>query len=115
MRVWADVFDPKNKKIGVATKINSAAVTRAMDGAGNVNLTYPVADETTFNLLQKENRVHIYVEEDDQPRLLGRGVIRDINLDETNTKALIMADDSRVTARFNSVNVLNALSHSESA
>ena len=94
MRLWADVFDTNDAKIGTVVKLNSAAVTRALDGAGNVSVTFPATDEATFDLLQLERRIRIYVEQDEQPRLLGKGVIRDLSLDETSTRATASGPDS---------------------
>lgn len=96
MRFWAEVFTPGNTRIGTALSLTSASVTQSLDGAGTISLAFPATDEAAFGLLQLENRVRIYVEEDDQSRLLGAGVLRDLDIDDSNSgaKATVKGPDS---------------------
>lgn len=94
MRIWADVFNTQDVKLGAVTRLNSISVTKGLDGAGSVNLTFPASDQATLEMLLLERRVQLYIEHDNQPRLLGKGVIRDLSLDPSNTKVIATGPDS---------------------
>jgi hypothetical protein len=79
MRVWADVYNSSGTLVGgPITSLTGASVTRALDGAGSISLTFPAADERAVSLLQNERRVRLYVEHDEQTRELGRGIVRQL-------------------------------------
>jgi hypothetical protein len=89
MRVWADIFTNTNVKVGSALELTGASATKALDGAGTFNMSFPAASESVFDLIQLERKVRIYVEQDEQTRLFGTGIIRSINVDESNGGAKV--------------------------
>ena len=97
MRVWADVYDANGTLVGgPITSLTGASVTRALDGAGSISLTFPAADERAVTLLQNERRVRLYVEHDEQTRELGRGIVRQLraNVAESSTTFSASGPDS---------------------
>jgi hypothetical protein len=96
MRIWADIFTNTDVIIGTGITLTSASSTRALDGAGSFTLTFPAASESLFNLAQLERKVRIYVEQDEQPRFFGGGIIRELAVDESSggAKVVISGPDS---------------------
>lgn len=96
MRVWADIHTNTDVKVGTGIDVTSASATRALDGAGSFTLTFPAASERFFELAQLEYRVRIYVEQDEQPRFFGGGIIRERGIDESSgaAKVVINGPDS---------------------
>lgn len=96
MRVWADIFSNQDVLLGTGSTLVSASATRVLDGAGSFTLTFPAASEALFSLITLENRVRIYVEQDEQPRYFGGGIIREMTVDESGggAKVVVSGPDS---------------------
>lgn len=89
MRIWCNVYSNLDALLGVGITLTSASATRALDGAGAFTLAFPAASEAFFDLIALERRVRIYVEQDEQPRFFGGGIIRDLNIDESSGGAKV--------------------------
>lgn len=94
MRLWADVLDTNNRKVGDGpiTSLLSASVTRALDGAGSISVDVPLTDERARTLLTNEARLRIYLEEDNVQRELGRGTVRNVKLSGNASSYRLSAD-----------------------
>jgi len=90
MRVWCDIFSADGVKQGTGITLNSASATRALDGAGSFSVTFPAVSESLFNLAQLERRASIYVEQDEQTRYFGGGIIRELNVDDSSGGAKVV-------------------------
>lgn len=75
-RVWAEVFNADGVRLGVIPDIEAVKVTRILDGAGSVSLTLPGMSERALTLLTYEARVRVYLEQNNQTREVGRGIVR---------------------------------------
>jgi hypothetical protein len=84
MRVWCDILSNVGAKLGSSMTLVSASATRTLDGAGSFTMTFPPASEALFDLVQLERQVRIYVEQDEQVRYFGGGIIRDMTVDESS-------------------------------
>ena len=95
MRVWVDVYDPSGVKLGTAYDVYEANVEKALDAGGSFDLTFPTSSQVTSELLAQENRVTIWVEQDDQTRILGSGVIRERtpSTDESGSSVTVSGPD----------------------
>jgi len=64
MRVWADVSNAAGdiQGDGPITAIESASISRALDGPGELSVTVPLGDERSLALLQNERRVALWQE-----------------------------------------------------
>jgi len=93
MRVWADVLDLNDVRIGTVLNIKGTTFTTALDGVGSFRLDFSATDTDTLELLQKERKVRIYVEVDGRTRTLGTGIIREDEVNEEG-KATVSGPDS---------------------
>lgn len=89
MRVWCEVYDGSEELQGTVYTISQCSVTKALDGAGSINLNVPLTDEDGLSLLTSERRVILYVEHGETTRELGRGVVRQHLLDEDSSRGTI--------------------------
>lgn len=84
MRLWADVYSPDGETrlgSGPLTTLQTASVTRVLDGVGSVQFMYPATDPRALSLMQNKRQVRLWSEINDVTRELGRGVIETIGLD----------------------------------
>ncbi len=110
MRLWADVYDAAGERLGDGpiTTLTSARVTRALDGAGSVQVDAPLGDARAMALLQNENWLRVYLEEDGQTRELGRGVIKQVRLASSAGSETLSADGPDSLNALKNVNTLLA-------
>jgi hypothetical protein len=94
MRILVDVYDALGNRLGSGPALSavSTSVKRALDGAGTVKLEFPATDPRVLDLIQNERRVRIYVENDDVIRELGRGVIRTLRVNVTESSITLSAE-----------------------
>ena len=84
MRLWANIYSPDNTYLGDVFRLKSAQVNKALDAAGSISLSASVTDYQALTLLTNENKVVIWVEQDNQVRQFGKGVIKDNNTDDSD-------------------------------
>lgn len=89
MRLWAEVFDPNQAKVGEAYALTGASVSSALDTAGTFSLRCPASADQTVDLLAQLRRVRIWVEQDGAVRALGSGTIRERSVDESESGATV--------------------------
>ena len=90
MRVWVDVYDTQDRKIGTVYSVTAATVIEVLDGVGNASLNWPAAAEDGA-LFTQECRVRIWAEQDDHRLYLGGGILREINIDDSESNAKFAA------------------------
>lgn len=100
MKLWADVYDVTETKVGAVYSIVTATVNKALDEIGSLAISTPATDTDALTLLTNEARVRVYVEHDGVSRELGRGVIR---------KKTATANGSGYTLNFDCVGSMDAL------
>ncbi len=81
--VWVDVFDAAGIRLGSGpvNKLRSIEVNRQLDGAGTFTI-HAVVSARAINLLTVENRVKIYGDDAGGVRLIGQGIIENVNIVE---------------------------------
>ncbi|MBZ0296083.1 MAG: hypothetical protein K8L99_26220 [Anaerolineae bacterium] len=82
MQIRVDVYDADGVKVGEGpiTTVIRASVERMLDGAGSISFSVPAHDTRAADLLQKERRVRLYVDDfGENLREVGRGIIRKRN------------------------------------
>ena len=75
-RVWAEVYSAAGERLAYIENIESASVTRVLDGVGSVKLSMPGMDEKALTYLTYEARVRVYVHQNGATREAGRGIVR---------------------------------------
>lgn len=85
MRLYAKVYNAAGTLQGIAQEIKSATITKALDAAGSISLTFAAAATHTVDLLKKERRIELYLEQNDVVRMVGSGIIRDLTVDDSGT------------------------------
>jgi hypothetical protein len=117
MRLWADVYDAAGNRLGAGPvlTLTSASVTRALDGAGSVSVSAPLADDRARSLLTNERRIRIFVEHDGTTRELGRGIIRKVDVGATSSGWSLSADGPDSFDELKRVNVLLNRQYSDQA
>ena len=75
-RVWAEVYSAAGERLAYIENIESASVTRVLDGVGSVKLSMPGMDEKALTYLTYEARVRVYVHQNGATREVGRGIVR---------------------------------------
>lgn len=80
MKLWADIYDTTDTKIGVVATLTGCTVTKALDDIGSLSFSAPATDYDAFTLLTNERRVRLFIEHDDVSRELGRGIIRKVTV-----------------------------------
>lgn len=83
MKLWADIYDTTDTKIGVVKTLTGCTVTKALDDIGSLSFSAPATDDDAFNLLTNERRVRLFIEHDDVSRELGRGIIRKVTVNSS--------------------------------
>jgi hypothetical protein len=86
MRLWADVYNAAGARLGDGpVMLTSAAVTRVLDGIGTIRFSVPGMDARARALLTAERRVQVWFQphDDAPPRLIGRGIIRQVRASGT--------------------------------
>lgn len=92
MRVWVDVLDGANARIGDGpVLVQSASIKRKLDGVGSVAINAPAADARAIRLLQVGRRLAIHAELGGTLRELGRGTIQSITIKESTGGATLAA------------------------
>lgn len=88
-RIWADVFDANGAKKGTVYDLLTVAVSKLLDGAGSVNVSFSAASDSTITLLTQECHIEIYIENDGYVRLFGKGVLRKRKASAASSSATI--------------------------
>lgn len=86
MRLFAHILNPDGSRVGDGplVTLRSASVTRALDGAGSVQIDVPGTDRRAVELLRNKRRTVVYTQGfDGQLREIGRGIIDDIDRGDT--------------------------------
>jgi hypothetical protein len=74
-------------------EVLSASVTRALDGAGSIKISLPGSESRANDLIQNERRANIYlIQEEYTPRLIGSGVLRNVNVGGSGTNWILNAN-----------------------
>lgn len=95
MKLWADVYNAAGARLGGGpVLLQSASVTRVLDGIGSVSVTAPGTDARARALLTNENHIRIYFQPTDSAaiRELGRGVIRQVRASGSPSQWSLEAD-----------------------
>lgn len=96
MRLWGDVYDASGDKLGMVQTFMSASASDQLDGVGTFDATF-MLDENSLNLLQNDREVRIYYQQNEEtPRELVRGLIRDRSGEEqeTGTRFAVRGSDT---------------------
>ena len=114
-RVWVDVFDAAGNRLGdgAVQSIQSAEITRVLDGAGSFRLTASGTDRRANALLQNENRVQIWREDIGGKRLAGQGIIRKRYINDNQTGVTLRADGIDILDELRRRNTLLARIYSQ--
>lgn len=83
MKLWADIYDTTDTKIGVVKTLTDRTVTKALDEIGSLSFSAPATDDDALNLLTNERRVRLFIEHDGVSRELGRGIIRKVTVNSS--------------------------------
>lgn len=100
MKIWADVYDTSDTKLGAVYTLTAPSVSKAVDEIGSLQFSAPASDENGLRLLVNERRVRLFVEHDGVSRELGRGIIR---------KKTASANAGGYTLNFSCVGSMDAL------
>lgn len=92
MRIWADVYDTSGAQRlapGPITAIQSASVTRALDGPGSFTLSLAGSDMRTLQYITNKSYLKIYTDNAGSSvsaafRLLGEGIVEEIRVRESS-------------------------------
>src|SRR5690554_4622439 len=89
-----DLYDLSGNRVGNGPlrHVVNASVSRVLDGIGSVSISVPMTDERAIQLLQNERRVRIYVQPQNTPREIGRGIVRNIRIQPRESGSLLIAD-----------------------
>lgn len=80
MRVWAVAYDrTTGRRLQGPINLLNARVTRALDGIGSFSLQTELLSDRARNLLTNETKVEIWTELNLIPRLVGTGIITNVN------------------------------------
>lgn len=81
-RLWAEVYDPSGTFLGQVNDIVNADSGEFLDGVGSFSMLLTGTVEEDFTLLVAGNRVVIYIQEFDGPRLFGGGIVRSVKVSD---------------------------------
>ena len=87
---------------GPITSLITASVKAAMDGAGDWSATFPVTDRRALELLQNERRVLIR----DDNRTIVHGIIRNKQIQEADSNAVLQVNGPDILDELKRVNTL---------
>lgn len=107
MRIWADIYRAGAKRSpGPVWSLTGAQVVRMLDGAGSVTIDAPGTDRRANDLLQNDDTMVVYVEQDGVVREMGRGIIRRIKYMDGASGWTISADGPDELAELKNFSVL---------
>lgn len=113
MRVWIDVYDASDNRLGEGPvrSVQAVAVTRKLDGAGDYRLTVRGTDPRALLLLLNERRVVINMELADTVREVGSGVIKKRAISESGDTLALRGPDRMIA--LTNTNTLVGRSYSD--
>lgn len=109
MRIVATVLNADGTVVGDGplVTLKSASVTRALDGAGSIQIDVPGTDRRAVELLQNKRRIIAYtLQPDNSLRELGRGIIDDIDRNDTAGGWTMSASGPDILAELKYTNTL---------
>lgn len=84
MRLYAKVYTAAGVLQKVVQDIKSVQITKALDGAGSIGLSYSAASNAA-DAISEEDRIDLYLEQNEISKQVGSGVVRDITVDDSDT------------------------------
>jgi hypothetical protein len=84
-RIWADVYDSDGNRIGPGPLVNLASLryTEMLDGPGQATVGLSGADARSFEIVQNERRLDLWLQDNTGKRLIGRMIARRIGYVDT--------------------------------
>lgn len=107
MQLLIDVYDASGNRLGAGpiTTCTAATVTRTLDGAGSLALDFPASDARVQSLLTNKVRCHVFVDDGDSLRELGRLIVEKSGLQQDASSLIRTVDgpDNLGELRFKTV------------
>jgi hypothetical protein len=108
MQIIVDVYDATGQKLGDGPILTcrSAQITRKLDGAGEVALEIVGGDKRAYALIQNERRLVVYTVQNNKPREVGRGIVRDFTHNISEGEILISTRGPDILGELEYANTL---------
>jgi hypothetical protein len=103
MRLVVDVYDANGNRIGQPLRnCRRFSLSRRLDGAGDISLSFPSSDKRVAEYLTYKSRVKVWLDDGSSTREVGSGIINDDDFSESSSGASLT---------FKGVDLLEELKH----
>lgn len=108
MRLWIDILDGSNNRLGDGPiwTLKQGQVKRALDGAGSLRATLVASDPRAVALAQVGRVLQLWGEDPGGVRLLGEGIIANIRVSDDPTGVSLILDGPDVLEELKRKNTL---------